>query len=124
MSVNKFIGIGRLGQDPDLKYAPSGTAVCNFSIAITEKYKGEEKTEWVRVVTFGKLAEICGQYLKKGKQVYIEGKMTTRDWEDKDGNRRYTTEIIANEMRMLGDGRGNQDNQSQSNSSPDGGTYF
>jgi len=106
-SVNKVLLIGNLGQDPEVKFLPNGNAVCNFSIATTEKWKRKdgsdnEKTEWHRIVIFGKLAEIAGQYLKKGKQVYIEGKIQTRQWEDKDGNKRYTTEIIANQMTMLG----------------------
>ena len=106
-SVNKVLLIGNLGQDPEVKFLPNGNAVCNFSIATTEKWKRKdgsdnEKTEWHRIVIFGKLAEIAGQYLKKGKQVYIEGKIQTRQWEDKDGNKRYTTEIVANQMTMLG----------------------
>lgn len=106
-SVNKCIFIGNLGRDPELRFMPDGTAACNFSIACTESWKdksGEKKevTEWVRISAFKKLAEICGEYLKKGSQVYIEGRMSTRKWTDKDGTEKYTTEIIANEMRMLG----------------------
>lgn len=107
-SVNKWIGIGNLGKDPDVRYSASGDAICNFSIACTESWKdkatGEKKeqTEWVRISFFGKLAEICGQYLKKGSQVYIEGSMRTRKWTDKDGQERYTTEIKGAEMKMLG----------------------
>ncbi len=106
-SVNKFIGIGNLGRDPETRYAADGGAVTNFSIACTESWKdkssGEkkEKTEWVRIATFGKLAEIAGEYLKKGSQVYVEGRLQTREWE-KDGVKRYTTEIIADRMQMLG----------------------
>ncbi len=107
-SVNRAILIGNLGKDPEVKFMPNGDAVCNFSIATSESWKdkntGEKKeaTEWHRVVVFRKLAEICGEYLKKGSSVYIEGKITTRKWQDKDGQDRYTTEIVASEMRMLG----------------------
>lgn len=99
--------IGRLGRNPEMRYTQSGMAVANFSVATTEIWNdrdsGEkkERTEWHRVVAFGKLGEICGQYLNKGKLVYIEGRLQTRDWEDRDGNKRYTTEIVANEMKML-----------------------
>lgn len=105
--VNKVILVGNLGADPEVKYLPNGTTVANFRMATTENRtsrSGEKTkvTEWHRIVAFGKLAEICGQYLNKGKQVYIEGRIQTRSWEDKDGNRRFTTEIIANQMQMLG----------------------
>ena len=105
MAVNKFIGIGNLGKDPELRFMPDGKAVCNFSIAISEKYKdksGESKevTEWVNVAFFGKLAEIAGEYLKKGSKVYIEGKMKTEKY-SKDGVDRYTTKIIGEKMEML-----------------------
>ncbi len=105
--VNKVILVGNLGADPEIRYTPSGLAIANFRIATTESYKNkegqkEEKTEWHRIVSFGKLAEICGEYLNKGKQVYIEGRIQTRDWEDKEGNKRYTTEIVCNQMQMLG----------------------
>ena len=109
--VNKVILVGNLGQDPEIKYMPSGQAVCNISIATTEswndKTSGEkiEKTEWHRVVFFRRLAEIAGEYLRKGSQVYVEGRLQTRKWQDQSGNDRYTTEIVANEMQMLG-GRG------------------
>ena len=103
MSVNKVILIGRLGKDPEIRYTPSGTAVTNLSLATSFKPKdGEEKTEWHRCVAFGKTAEICGQYLHKGSQVYIEGRLQTRDWEDKDGNKRFTTEVLVERMQMLG----------------------
>ena len=111
-SVNKWIGIGNLGKDPDMRYTASGDAICNFSIACSESWKdkatGEKKeqTEWVRISFFGKLAEICGQYLKKGSQVYIEGSLRTRKWTDKDGQERYTTEIRGDEMKMLGSRQG------------------
>lgn len=106
--LNKVMLIGRLGSDPELKYFQDGSGVANFSIATTEKWKdkasGEvrEKTEWHRIVAFRRLAEICGEYLSKGKQVYIEGKIQTREWADSDGARRFTTEIVAGNMVMLG----------------------
>jgi single-strand DNA-binding protein len=100
--VNKAILIGNLGADPEMRYTTSGLAIATLRLATTERVKGEDKTEWHRVVVFGKLAEICGQYLSKGKQVYIEGGIRYRQWDDKDGNTRYSTEIVANEMRMLG----------------------
>jgi single-strand DNA-binding protein len=103
--VNKVILIGNLGADPEVRYSQSGTAVANFRIATTETWKKEgekeELTEWHRIVTFGRLAEICGEYLSKGSKVYIEGRIQTRKWEDRDGNPRYTTEIVAREMKML-----------------------
>ncbi len=105
--INKVILVGNLGRDPEMRYLPSGSAVANFSIATSEmwqdKESGEkrEKTEWHRIVAFGRLGEICGEYLSKGRQVYIEGKLQTRSWE-KDGVTRYTTEIIASAMQMLG----------------------
>ncbi len=107
-SVNKAIIIGNLGKDPEVRYTTSGEALCNFSIACTETWKdkatGEKKelTEWVRISFFGKLAEIAGQYLKKGSQVYVEGSIRTRKWTDKEGQERYTTEIRGDEMKMLG----------------------
>ena len=108
--VNKVILIGNLGADPDLRHTPSGTAVSNLRLATTEVFSNRDgeknkRTEWHRVVAFGRLAEICSQYLKKGRQVYIEGRLQTREWEDKSGDKRYTTEIIATNMTMLG-GRG------------------
>src|SRR3989337_1650436 len=105
--VNKVILVGNLGKDPELRYAPSGMAIANFNIATTETWKDksgakQEKTEWHKIVAFNKLAEICGEYLNKGKQVYIEGRIQTRQWEDKDGNKRYTPEIVAQTMHFLG----------------------
>src|SRR5512136_2090145 len=105
--VNKAILLGRLGADPEVRYTSSGTAITNFRMATSTMFTNkegqkEEKTEWHKVVAFGRLGEICGEYLAKGKQVYIEGRIQTRDWEDKDGNKRWTTEIIANQMLMLG----------------------
>lgn len=110
--VNKVMLIGRLGQDPELKYTGSGKAVCNINLATNESYKdasGEwvERTEWHNIVVWGKLAEICNEYLKKGSQAYFEGSLQTRKWEDKDGNTRYTTEVNAKEMMILsGQGEG------------------
>ena len=109
--VNKVIIVGNLGQDPETRYMPSGSAVTNFTVATNESWKdkktGEQKdrTEWHRVAMFNRLAEIAAEYLRKGSQVYIEGKLRTRKWQGQDGNDRYTTEIIADEMQMLG-GRG------------------
>ena len=105
-SLNKVILIGNLGADPEMRYMPSGRAVVNFRMATTRQWNtqdGErrEETEWHRIVAFSKLAEICGQYLKKGAPVYVEGRLQTRSWEDQSGMKRYTTEIVANEMQML-----------------------
>lgn len=107
MSVNKVILLGRLGQDPELKYTPGGSAVCNFSMATTESWtdkqgQKQEKTEWHRVVVWGKLAELCNQYLAKGRQAFLEGRLQTRSWDDKDGNKRYTTEILASTVQFIG----------------------
>jgi single-strand DNA-binding protein len=105
-SVNKVILVGNLGRDPEVRYMPNGEAVCNFSIATTENWKDksgvrQEKTEWHNIVMYRKLAEIAGEYLKKGRPVYVEGRLQTRKWE-KDGVTRYTTEIIGDNMQMLG----------------------
>ena len=111
-SVNKVILIGNLGRDPEVRYAPSGSAICNVTIATSRQWKNkdsgerQEETEWHRVVFYDRLAEIAGEYLKKGKSVYIEGRLKTRKWTDKDGVEKYTTEIIANEMTMLGSREG------------------
>jgi single-strand DNA-binding protein len=107
MSVNKVILVGNLGKDPELRYTASGTAVANFSLATTERYKdrdgnSQEKTEWHNIVVWRQLAEICGKYLTKGKQIYIEGKIQTRSYDDRDGNKRYITEIVVDQMQMLG----------------------
>lgn len=108
MSVNKVILMGRLGQDPEIRYLPGGQAVCNFSVATTESWndreKGQkqEKTEWHRIVVWGKLAELCKQYLAKGRQVFLEGKLQTRSWDDKSGGKRYTTEIVAQVVQFIG----------------------
>lgn len=105
-SVNKVILIGNLGADPELRYTAGGMAVARFNIATKESWtkdgNKEERTEWHRIVAWGRLAEICGEYLAKGRQVYIEGRIQTRSWEDKEGNKRYTTEIVAQTMQMLG----------------------
>jgi single-strand DNA-binding protein len=106
--VNKVILVGNLGADPEVKYLSNGTTVANFRIATSEnrvnKTSGEKTTvtEWHRIVAFGRLAEICGEYLNKGKQVYIEGRIRSRSWEDKEGTKRFTTEIVATQMQMLG----------------------
>lgn len=109
--VNKVILVGRLGADPEVRYSAGGMAVAKFNLATSETRKDkdgskQEKTEWHRVVAFGKLGEICGEYLSKGKQVYVEGKLQTNSWEDKDGNKKYTTEVNINNMVMLGSGSG------------------
>jgi single-strand DNA-binding protein len=109
-SINKVILIGNLGRDPEVRYLPSGDAVANFSIATTEKWKDksgetQEQTEWHRISFFGRQAEICGEYLKKGSSVYIEGRLQTRKWTDKEGHERTTTEVRGDRMQMLG-GRG------------------
>ncbi len=106
--VNKVILVGNLGKDPEVRYSPNGSAVANVTIATSESWKDktsgekQERTEWHRIVFFGRLAEIAGEYLKKGAQIYVEGRLQTRKWQDKDGKDRYTTEIVANEMQMLG----------------------
>jgi single-strand DNA-binding protein len=106
-SINKVILIGNLGRDPEVRYTPSGTAVANFSIATTENWTNRDgekvsRTEWHRIVAWARLGEICGEYLSKGKQVYIEGRISTNEWEDQDGNKRETKEIVALQMQMLG----------------------
>lgn len=113
MSVNKVILVGNLGKDPELRYTPSGTAVVTFSLATTERYKDrdgnrQEKTEWHNIVAWRQLAEICGKFLHKGKQVYIEGRIQNRSYEDRDGNKRYISEIVADQMQMLGSRDDNQ----------------
>ena len=106
--VNTVILVGNLGKDPEVRYSPSGSAMANVTLATTESWKDkqtgekQEKTEWHRVVFFNRLAEIVGEYLKKGSQVYVEGRLQTRKWQGQDGQDRYTTEIVANEMQMLG----------------------
>ena len=110
-SVNKVILVGNLGRDPETRYMPDGGAITNISIATTSSWKDksgekQEATEWHRISFFGKLAEIAGEYLKKGSQVYVEGKLRTRKWQDKDGQEKYTTEVIADAMQMLGGRQG------------------
>ena len=126
--INKVIIVGNLGADPDSRAMPSGNAVTNISVATSESWNDretgekQEKTEWHRVVFFNRLAEIAAQYLKKGSQVYVEGKLQTRKWEDKEGNERWTTEVVANQMQMLGDrmsGDMSNDNASSSQSTSD-----
>ena len=126
-SVNKVILIGNLGRDPELKYTPGGNAVCNFTLATNEQWTDkagakQERTEWHRVVVWGKQAEVCGQYLKKGRQAYVEGSLTTREWNDKDGNKRTTTEVKAQRVQMLGrqgEGGGRPDADGTPLSEPD-----
>jgi len=125
--VNKVILVGNLGKDPEVRYSPNGSAMANVTIATAESWKDkqsgekQEKTEWHRVVFFNRLAEIVGEYLKKGSQVYIEGRLQTRKWQGQDGQDRYTTEIVANEMQMLGSrssGGGDTSWNQQSNNAP------
>lgn len=113
--INKVILVGNLGKDPEVRYSPNGNAVANITLATSEQWKDrnsgeqQEKTEWHRVVFFNRLAEIVGEYLKKGSQVYVEGKLQTRKWQGQDGQDRYTTEIVASEMQMLGGRQGGGD---------------
>jgi single-strand DNA-binding protein len=124
-SVNKVIIVGNLGRDPEVRYTPNGSAVCNVSVATTRSWKNKEsgdkteETEWHRVVFYDKLAEIAGEYLKKGRSVYVEGRLKTRKWQDKDGVEKYTTEIVATDMQMLGSREGMGGGQS----SEEGGGY-
>ena len=121
--VNKVTLIGNLGNDPEVRYGASGNAVANVSLATTESWRDkdsgeqQEKTEWHRVVFFGKLAEIVAEYLKKGRQIYVEGRLQTNKWQDKEGNDRYTTEVIARELLMLG-GRDDVDAPSDTRQEP------
>jgi single-strand DNA-binding protein len=123
--VNKTILVGTLGAEPDMKYSAGGAAICNLSIATNESWKDKntgqpvERTEWHRVVMFGKLAEIAGQYLHKGGQVYIEGKLQTRKWQDQGGNDRYSTEIVGQEMQMLGGNPNKPSSQASAMNKPD-----
>jgi single-strand DNA-binding protein len=125
-SVNKVILVGNLGRDPELRYIQSGQAVANFSVATNEKWKdkdgnNQERTEWHRVIVWGKSAENCAQYLQKGRPVYVEGKLQTRDWEDREGNKRTTTEIVAQVVQFLG-GRGGAGSDSEGPPMPDSPT--
>ncbi len=111
-SVNKVIIVGNLGRDPEVRYTPNGSAVCNVSVATTRNWKNKdsgermEETEWHRVVFFDRLAEVAGEYLKKGRSVYVEGRLRTRKWQDKEGKDQYTTEVMATDMQMLGSREG------------------
>ena len=122
--INKVILVGNLGKDPEVRYSPSGGAVASISVATSESWKDkntgnqETRTEWHRVVAFKRLAEIMGEYLKKGSKVYIEGKLQTRKWQDQNGQDRYTTEIVASEMQML-DSKQNQGQQAAQQQSPE-----
>jgi single-strand DNA-binding protein len=129
MSVNKAILVGHLGKDPEVRYMPSGEAVANVTLATSESWKDksgekQEKTEWHNIVFFKRLAEIAGEYLKKGSLIYVEGRITTEKWTDKEGKDRYTTKIVANEMKMLGSKSGGVgsfevvENQASSSSAP------
>ncbi len=124
--VNKVILIGHLGRDAEVRYSPNGQAIANITLATSESWKDkntgerQERTEWHRVVFFGRLAEIAGEYLKKGMQIYVGGRLQTRKWQDKDGNDRYTTEIVAADMQMLGSrsGAGAPDEGAETESAP------
>jgi single-strand DNA-binding protein len=126
MSVNKVILVGRLGQNPEVRYTPGGAAVANFSVATNETWvdksgQKQEKTEWHKVVVWGKIAELCSQYLSKGRQVYLEGRLQTRQWQDKDGQTKYTTEVQAQTVQFLGGGaneRSQRDGGNQYESAP------
>jgi len=124
--INKVILIGNLGNDPEVRYMPDGGAVANITVATSEQWRDkqsgeqQERTEWHRVVLFRRLGEIAGEYLKKGSKVYIEGKLQTRKWQDQNGNDRYTTEIVANEMQML-DSRGSGGSSNFNQQSPNPG---
>ena len=127
-SVNKVILVGNLGRDPEVRYMPNGDAVANYSIATTETWKDkngmrQEKTEWHNIVMYRRLAEIAGEYLKKGSSVYIEGRLQTRKWQDKQGNDRYTTEIVADQMQMLGGRNSGGGGGGYEGGSHDGGGY-
>lgn len=126
MSVNKVILVGRLGRDPEVRYTPDGKAIANISLATSESWRDKntnervERTEWHRVSMFGRLAEIAGEYLKSGSQIFVEGKIKTRKWQDKEGQDRYTTEIIADHMQMIG-GRSDNNQGSSQRGYDDGG---
>jgi single-strand DNA-binding protein len=124
-SVNRVILVGNLGRDPELRYIPSGQAVANFTLATNDRWRdkegnNQERTEWHRIVVWGKSAENCAQYLQKGRSVYIEGRLQTREWEDKDGNKRQTTETIAQTVQFLG-GRGGAGGGAEPGAEPGGG---
>jgi single-strand DNA-binding protein len=128
-SVNKVILMGNLGRDPEVRFMPNGDAVCNFSIATTDSWKDkagerQEKTEWHNIVMYRRLAEIAGEYLKKGRPVYLEGRLQTRKWQTKEGQDRYTTEVIADSMQMLGGRDGAPTQESQPSSQPEARDEF
>lgn len=121
--VNKIILVGRLGKDPEIRYTQSGAGVTNFNLATSENWtdregQKQERTEWHRVVVWGKMAEVCSQYLQKGRQVYVEGRLQTRQWDDKDGNKRYTTEVVANTVQFLDKAGSAQESSDQSMGAP------
>ncbi|MFO1337589.1 MAG: single-stranded DNA-binding protein [Burkholderiaceae bacterium] len=126
-SINKVILIGNLGRDPEVRYTPSGAAVCNLRLATTRNWKNrdtgerQEETEWHSVVLYDRQAEVAGEYLKKGRPVYIEGRLKTRKWQDKDGNDRYTTEIVADSMQLLGGRDGGSDEGASYSRDSEGG---
>jgi len=125
--INKAIVLGRLGSDPDVRHTPGGSTVANFSVATNRSWKNKDgqmvdETEWHRIVVWGRLAEICKEYLRKGSQVYLEGRIQTRDWEDQNGQKRYTTEIVANEMQMLDSAGGGGGGMRQGGDSSQGGS--
>lgn len=121
-TINKAMLLGRLGKDPDMRYAPSGTAIATFSIATNHRQKAEgdwvDKTEWHNILVFGKLAEFAGEYLQKGKQVFIEGRLQTSSWEDQQGAKKYKTEIVASELQLIGSKPGIEDSVSDSEATP------
>jgi single-strand DNA-binding protein len=124
--VNKVILIGNLGKDPEVRFTPSGAAVANFNIATNESWtdksgQKQERTEWHRIVVWGKLAELCGEYLKKGRQCYVEGRLQTREWTDKEGKKNYTTEVVAQTVQFLGGGAGRGEGAAPGNSMGGGG---
>jgi single-strand DNA-binding protein len=128
-SVNKVILMGNLGRDPEVRFMPNGDAVCNFSIATTDSWKDkagerQEKTEWHNIVMYRRLAEIAGEYLKKGRPVYLEGRLQTRKWQTKEGQDRYTTEVVADSMQMLGGRDGAPSQESQQSSQPEARDEF
>ncbi len=125
-TINKVILVGRLGQDPDIRYSPSGTAIAKFSLATDERVPAgegnwEDRTEWHRIVAFGKLAEVCGNYLAKGRLVFVEGSIRSNQWEDQQGQKRTTYEIMARDIQMLGGGEGQRQGGSQGQGNPQGG---
>ena len=129
MAVNKVILIGNLGQNPEIRYSPNGSAICTLSIATNEAWtdkngQKQEKTEWHRVVVFGKLAELCSQYLQKGRQAYIEGKLQTRSWQDKENQTRYTTEVVAQTVQFLGGNAGAGRSQNNEYGAQAGGAEY